>query len=69
MINVTRYQFPLFECHISRVIWLLKYFMFHLELKSLEMAEPPLISVSLNHRVKLLPLNLMFHSRHLPAQS
>ena len=46
--------FPLFECFIYLVIQPLKYFMPHVELKILEFAEAPLVSMSINYHVRLL---------------
>ena len=53
MINVTCFYFPLFECLLCQVMYLLKNFMPHLELIFLELAESPLISKSLNYRARL----------------
>ena len=47
MINLTHFHFPLLECLIYQIMYLLKYFIPHLEMKFLELAEPPLISISL----------------------
>ena len=51
---MTLFHVPLFERHICQVMHLLKYLISHFEMRFLELAEPPVISIGFETHLRLM---------------